>query len=703
MGKDKKHKKKSKKKHHHDSTDDSDKEEKIAPVTKNEPKKKTKCGPMLPENYGPPLPEKCGPALPDNLKTTQDTSNASRDDWMSLGEASFFGDLQNNNITKEQKAAKEKEKEAETVTIDYSIPGLHVIKTVSEEVQNKDPEVSNDQKTYNKNKLEAMKARIKLHQRSSQNKGNERRSSFKNPHDRRTHRSPDRSNHHSSRDKRSRSLEQLRHRDKRSRSRSPQHRKRDQSPGSSTKQRHPLPQRHHRSRTPDKRSSRDHRANSESSNEGSEADKGENQNKKARAERSTVVLEAPEPIKEPVAAVPDVIVTEDDLNNMSAKIVKAEIMGNNDKVEKLKKRLGEMKLMKAKATSKKKKEETIILTQTDSKGNVRPASVNTSQPSDTSRTGRKRKEKMHATHNTEGERESYFADDHNKELKDLLKEEKAIGKESCENMFMKYATKLGKMAQDRENWTLDDMYESNIATHKNTDKKDSQKILAENLKEHKRLESCYMCFDNESCKKDGIVHIGRTLYVKIPPVKSMASNQCHVVPMQHLVNTVIGDEDFWEELIEIKQKLTKIFSEDDKDVVFMEMAKGLKRRRHTHVDCIPISKDDCALAPAYFKKAIQECDVDWASNKRLVDTSKKGLRRSVPSGMPYFSVEFGTDGGYAHVIEDETLVPNNFGQEIAGGILDCDQNLWRNPSKESEAGIAYKKKIFLKKIGDLST
>ena len=38
------------------------------------------------------------------------------------------------------------------------------------------------------------------------------------------------------------------------------------------------------------------------------------------------------------------------------------------------------------------------------------------------------------------------------------------------------------------------------------------------------------------------------------------------------------------------------------------------------------------------------------------------LHLQVPPGFPYFSVDFGLDGGFAHVIEDEQLFPHYFGK-----------------------------------------
>ena len=78
-----------------------------------------------------------------------------------------------------------------------------------------------------------------------------------------------------------------------------------------------------------------------------------------------------------------------------------------------------------------------------------------------------------------------------------------------------------------------------------------------------------------------------------------------------------------------------------------------------------------------------ESETEWAQNKKLIDTRKKGLRASVPKGLPYFSVEFGLDGGFAHVIEEEELFPHYFGKEILGGMLDLEPRRWRKPRREN--------------------
>lgn len=53
-------------------------------------------------------------------------------------------------------------------------------------------------------------------------------------------------------------------------------------------------------------------------------------------------------------------------------------------------------------------------------------------------------------------------------------------------------------------------------------------------------------------------------------------------------------------------------------------------------------------------------------NKKVIDLKGKDIRKAVPKGLPYFFVNFGTQPGFAHIIEDEQQFPACFAQ-----VLDC--------------------------------
>uniref|UniRef100_A0A3B5MBB8 Cwf19-like C-terminal domain-containing protein n=1 Tax=Xiphophorus couchianus TaxID=32473 RepID=A0A3B5MBB8_9TELE len=105
-----------------------------------------------------------------------------------------------------------------------------------------------------------------------------------------------------------------------------------------------------------------------------------------------------------------------------------------------------------------------------------------------------------------------------------------------------------------------------------------------------------------------------------------------------------------------------MFESQELDCVFMETYMNLRRKQHMVLECIPLPRELGDMAPIYFKKAIMECDEEWAMNKKLVDLSSKDIRRAVPRGLPYFAVDFGLQGGFAHVIENEQKFPHYFGK-----------------------------------------
>ena len=71
-------------------------------------------------------------------------------------------------------------------------------------------------------------------------------------------------------------------------------------------------------------------------------------------------------------------------------------------------------------------------------------------------------------------------------------------------------------------------------------------------------------------------------------------------------------------------------------------------------------------------QAIDEAEDEWSQHnaKKLIDTSVKGLRGSVPANFPYFHVEFGLKKGFVHVIDDETQFNSSLGLNVIRGMLE---------------------------------
>ncbi|PKI68557.1 hypothetical protein CRG98_011043 [Punica granatum] len=111
-----------------------------------------------------------------------------------------------------------------------------------------------------------------------------------------------------------------------------------------------------------------------------------------------------------------------------------------------------------------------------------------------------------------------------------------------------------------------------------------------------------------------------------------------------------------------------------------------QQRRHCLVECVPLPKDAAKQAPLYFKKAIDEAEDEWSQHnaKRLIDTSEKGLRGSIPKDFPYFHVEFGLNRGFVHVIDDEMQFKSSLGLNVIRGMLQLpEEDMYRRRRAES--------------------
>ncbi|XP_055813650.1 uncharacterized protein LOC129883097 [Solanum dulcamara] len=185
-------------------------------------------------------------------------------------------------------------------------------------------------------------------------------------------------------------------------------------------------------------------------------------------------------------------------------------------------------------------------------------------------------------------------------------------------------------------------------------------------------ERCQFCFENPTRPKHLVVAIANFTYLSLPVWRQIAPGHCCILTMQHESATRSLDDNVWEEFRNFKKCLIMTFAKQEKDLIFLETVMSLARqKRHCLVECIPLSKEVAKQAPLYFKKAIDEAEDEWSQHnaKKLIDTSVKGLRASIPKDFPYFHVEFGLNKGFVHVIDDEKLFSSSFGLNVIRGML----------------------------------
>lgn len=257
----------------------------------------------------------------------------------------------------------------------------------------------------------------------------------------------------------------------------------------------------------------------------------------------------------------------------------------------------------------------------------------------------------------------------------------ALGKKTLESRRESADKALAGLIGQHKMYKADDEYEYLGPLAEKKKKKSSQGARERpSVQGFNRIqtqtERCQLCFDNVQRPKHLTMAIANHTYLTLPPRRPLVNGHCYIVPMQHEGATRNVDDDTWEELRNFKKCLVRMFGEQEKEVIFLETAMHLSRqKRHCLVECVPIPSTFAKDASLYFKKAIDEAESEWSQHnaKRLIDTRIKGLRSSVPINFPYFHVEFGMNGGYAHVIDDESKFKPDFGRAVLEGMLEIEE------------------------------
>ncbi|XP_058490698.1 CWF19-like protein 2 [Solea solea] len=390
------------------------------------------------------------------------------------------------------------------------------------------------------------------------------------------------------------------------------------------------------------------------------------------------------------------LLSEEEMNRLASEMLKAELRGKTAVVEKLKSQLDAARRAKENQAAQKKKVEAdksnqvpgqstedqeLLLFRTDHSGRAWPvkAPSRTHEPH-----GGRRKKKQIETH-ADGERVRYFQDDDNVGLQEMVRREKMSSAQDQNALYSRMASKMmGKT--DGDNYTLDDMFVSSAAQREGEGMEEERmrnRAIGESRRLASSLEKCHYCFTSQELQKHLIVAIGSKVYLSLPAGVSMTEGHCLICPLQHHCSATGLDEDVWSEMQLFRRTLVRMFESQELDCVFMETHMNPRRRQHMVLECVPLPRELGDMAPIYFKKAIMECDEEWAMNKKVVDLSTKDVRHSVPRGLPYFAVDFGLQGGFAHVIENEQKFPHYFGKEVVGGMMDLEPRRWRKLIREN--------------------
>jgi hypothetical protein len=225
------------------------------------------------------------------------------------------------------------------------------------------------------------------------------------------------------------------------------------------------------------------------------------------------------------------------------------------------------------------------------------------------------------THDPNGKRMRYFGDDDDRSnLAEMVERERLGLDKNPEEIFGQLSSRFMGTADD--DYTMDDMFVDRAgrkAAKGKLENRDRQRSLNEHKRTSKALESDPYSYENFSKKnKHLLLSLGDKIYMAMPPRGALGRDHVILVPVQHTVSCTAMDEDVWDELVQFQQCLVKMWGDQQKEVVFMESVKYLKKARHTVIHCIALDattssdgegspglrESPAELAPLFFKASL---------------------------------------------------------------------------------------------------
>ncbi|KAF9935199.1 hypothetical protein FBU30_006284 [Linnemannia zychae] len=380
----------------------------------------------------------------------------------------------------------------------------------------------------------------------------------------------------------------------------------------------------------------------------------------------------------PSHATEEPTMTQDQLNKLRAKAMRAKMMGMPD-ADALEKEFEEAQKAVAEAASKPPPEANrVVVVQTMGRGSgsssPAPLGAGNVPP---------KKKKKEVTHDAQGNRILYEGEENDLDLHELVRREKLGLEDSMDKELERRITRDAAFREDLD--YLDDNADKIARTVKKNESQIKNAAINDYRKTQSALDKCLMCFkdDGKTAPSMAVVSMGTRVYLGLPLYKEFLPGHCMIVPIQHVTSTLELDDDAWDEIRNFMKCLIQMNAAEDKAMIFSETVINLKWQKHTVIECIPIPWQAGQAAPGYFKEAILSADEEWSQHKKLIETNAKdpangGFRRRLTSKMPFFHVWLGSpDKGYGHVIENADRFEEYFVKEVLASVCEMDSSQWR--------------------------
>ncbi|KAF5362872.1 hypothetical protein D9758_007112 [Tetrapyrgos nigripes] len=396
------------------------------------------------------------------------------------------------------------------------------------------------------------------------------------------------------------------------------------------------------------------------------------------------------------------------LNKLQAKVLRAKLMGapNAEELEREYEEAARLANGGSESGEENVRTTVEVLPTLDARGRMYDVGTGATKDEDDKRPGnRKKKEKVETRDPKTGELVRINADDDTTTLGEMLRQERmTAGMADQKNLDAQFARAImgdGKFENDLE--YIDDNAEKLGRQKMRSDAMKRQFAIHDYKRTQKALATCQFCYgEDDSPPKAPVIAMGTRVYLSCTTNEKLVPGHCLIVPIQHHLTMLEGDDDVWDEAKNFMKCLMRMFAEEDKGVIFYETVISLKPQKHSFIECVPLPWDQFELLPGYFKESILSSEAEWSQHKKLIDFSARpgGFRRAMVPNLPYFMVQFDYKGekGYGHVIEGTDAMndeeegydvgekgggefPRYFAGEIIGNLLDLEPRIWRRPRR----------------------
>lgn len=416
------------------------------------------------------------------------------------------------------------------------------------------------------------------------------------------------------------------------------------------------------------------------------------------------------------------------LNKLSAKVMRAEMMGSANAVdlraeyerEKAKSEsggdLGFSKVATHRAGEDGRTSATTqvqVLPTLDGRGRLYDvgSSKDNGQEATMSKSAKRKMNNFETRDGKTGKIVRYNADDDEKTLEDLVREERfSAGSANQKDMDAQMADRImsDKTFKNEVDY-MDDNVEKLGRKKMKSDAMKRMFAIQDFAKTKKALDTCEFCWQDDRQPRATVISSGTRAFLTMPEREPLVARHCCIVPMQHHLSMLEADDDTWEEVKNFMKCIIQMEDKNGNGVIFFETVKSLRHQKHSFIEAVPIEKGLFSQMPGYFRQSIIEQSNDWSQNKGLIQFSRdRPFRNSMVPDLPYFMVQWDHRGekGYGHVIEetggkgkgredyggDDDLsqgglsgekgeFPQWFAGEIIGTLLDYEPKRWRNPRR----------------------